>query len=410
MSLSCSRRTLLLALGVVFMTSSGCGQKSPPVFPTYSSPPATVTQNPGPASQIIQIGKQISDSVGSSLVQVQFTPRQSKTLEATISPFILQVQTALQSPCQLQFSVSNPFAPSQSNLGLALLGRVLSWRILDDLTTQNGDDAIQMFLLGTKLGFLLDGGDAQDAIIGDQIADAVRKALMTNLLSLGASQLESLASGVQSVLAERPPRSVTVQNEAATLMNIVETIQDSTLQGKQEDMARILGPSARLSLSALVHLQSENSASQINFFTHLANQAKQQSSWLEANANFPTSKRAAPLKYKVTAAAPWKELAAYLMTTGNSWLQVDDATLARTRLLILYCLLEVQIKTGHAPPPTLSVADTATRTDPFTGKPFFYVPSQHGFLLYSAGENGLDDGGSTDPTFTYPDLFLENTR
>jgi hypothetical protein len=41
--------------------------------------------------------------------------------------------------------------------------------------------------------------------------------------------------------------------------------------------------------------------------------------------------------------------------------------------------------------------------DPFHGKLYIYKPEDHGYLLYSAGENGVDDGGKNTQTY-----FLES--
>ena len=77
----------------------------------------------------------------------------------------------------------------------------------------------------------------------------------------------------------------------------------------------------------------------------------------------------------------------------------------RTLLLLIEALVlqEAKVK-GSAPlklPPTL---------DPFTGLPLLYVPKGRDFLLYSAGADGVDNGGETDETYSRPDLLLEDGR
>lgn len=399
-----------MGLVTCLFLASGCSNESKTAYPQWGSAPYPAQDGAAGGEEVLQIGSQAAVEAGASLSQIRFTPAQAKAIDAKLAPFLTQLGSLFQKPCSYSFQTSDPFAPQNSLLGLSLIGKVLSWRILNDLSSQNGNDAIRMFILGTRIGFLLNGGDAQSAIIGDQIADGVRKALMSNLLSLGASQLEALASQTESALEARPAREITVQNENATLLRIVEAIQTDVRNNKLDDLSRVLGQSARTANDALDQLPNQSPSAQIAFFSQLAGQAQIQGDWLKANSTAPKSKRSGPPDFKGSRKAPWVSIARSLFTTGNSWLEIDDATLARTRLLILYSLLEVQLKTGKIPPKSLAIAPGVVQFDPYTGRPFFYVPSAHSFLIYSAGENGLDDGGSTDPTFTSPDLFLENTR
>ncbi|MEQ1935408.1 MAG: hypothetical protein ABL962_16235, partial [Fimbriimonadaceae bacterium] len=45
--------------------------------------------------------------------------------------------------------------------------------------------------------------------------------------------------------------------------------------------------------------------------------------------------------------------------------------------------------------------------DPYTGQLFAYRCDGSEFKIYSAGLNGIDDGGRTDESATNPDLCLE---
>ena len=56
----------------------------------------------------------------------------------------------------------------------------------------------------------------------------------------------------------------------------------------------------------------------------------------------------------------------------------------------LVAVLEARLKTG------VFALKLASPLDPFSGKPLLYSASETGFVLYSVGENGKDDGGSDD--------------
>ncbi len=58
-------------------------------------------------------------------------------------------------------------------------------------------------------------------------------------------------------------------------------------------------------------------------------------------------------------------------------------------------------------PSSLSAFSESATIDPFTGEKFYYKASSLSYLLYSAGEDLVDDGGKTDSSFRIPDLLLE---
>ncbi|MCS7309521.1 MAG: hypothetical protein NZ741_04810 [Armatimonadetes bacterium] len=91
---------------------------------------------------------------------------------------------------------------------------------------------------------------------------------------------------------------------------------------------------------------------------------------------------------------------------AQRWGVTDLHTLSRLsahatgRVLMLGCAAGVRAyRLRHgAYPPSLSAAgvDDLNR-DPFTGEQFLYKPAANGFLLYSVGRDGVDDGGKRAP-------------
>jgi hypothetical protein len=78
-------------------------------------------------------------------------------------------------------------------------------------------------------------------------------------------------------------------------------------------------------------------------------------------------------------------------------MQIRDRDLAKMRLLI--CDLAIRgysLEHGHNPAKLADlVPDFLPKVpkDPFSGGPFVYRPMPKGYLLYSVGVNGVDDGG-----------------
>ena len=87
---------------------------------------------------------------------------------------------------------------------------------------------------------------------------------------------------------------------------------------------------------------------------------------------------------------------------------MNDATLARTRMLVITARLLAMEKRNQPIPAELNKFDARLRQDPFSGYPFVYHAQGSHFRLYSVGSDFKDDGGETDAeTFMSPDLALE---
>ena len=68
---------------------------------------------------------------------------------------------------------------------------------------------------------------------------------------------------------------------------------------------------------------------------------------------------------------------------------------AKFSLIQLLCMLrEFQLQNKKWPRKLDEIAEASAILDPFTGKGFLYKRSAHGFVLYSAGPNMKDDGGT----------------
>jgi hypothetical protein len=121
----------------------------------------------------------------------------------------------------------------------------------------------------------------------------------------------------------------------------------------------------------------------------------------------PAAQRTPQPNPKPSSKQPWHSLARHFVLAGGAMLTAGDLTLTRTRLLALSCDLFAISKTSGAVPPDLHVFPLGLNKDPYTGQPFHYVPEGLDFILYSAGSDGVDNGGDTDDTGTQPDLKLE---
>ncbi len=97
---------------------------------------------------------------------------------------------------------------------------------------------------------------------------------------------------------------------------------------------------------------------------------------------------------------------------GLGWAGVR--TLARSRMLVQYAEIFAYYREHRHFPSSLESLKTKGLVDPYTSKPFLYRLNPGGFVLYSPGKNGRDDGGRVssaaydDVGFEYP--FKARTR
>ncbi len=92
---------------------------------------------------------------------------------------------------------------------------------------------------------------------------------------------------------------------------------------------------------------------------------------------------------------PWHPLNQTIIPVFQSLSERDAELQARTRLLGCAAAVRLyRIRTGRYPSKLEQLHLGDLIIDPFTGKPFIYrVDARKGFLLYSVGSNGVDDGG-----------------
>ncbi len=86
---------------------------------------------------------------------------------------------------------------------------------------------------------------------------------------------------------------------------------------------------------------------------------------------------------------------------------MDDATVARTRLMIIESELIRRRQLHMELPADLKGFSAPINVDPYTGRPFIYHAEGSDYTVYSVGVDGIDNAGQTDATFTTPDLKLE---
>lgn len=403
----------MLGMAVVFsaIVACGCHGGDPTVLHTWASPdpPYVVQQGSSNAFDgYVAAASEAEQDAPVSLELTSFTPDKRDAAIKGTRRAMATLRRAASRRCEFQYRACRPFTPVPYRRGWRLLGHVLSWQIMNAVKVGDYSQAVSSAVLATKFGFDLTGGGPVDASLGYAIVDEARKAIAPAMSKMQSKDLAALGSGIERALAAKPPLSQMIENERKDMLLGVQTVQDACVSGQLDQLGDMLGSDSRDALVYLSETRSKGAEAQRNYFEGFAREADQEVSALLRVCNQPANARPKDLTpHDKKERRPWKRFTSHFFGAGEELLGVDDATLARTRLLALTAKLMVYAKTAGAVPRTLDSLPTGLTRDPYTGQPFAYDPQGVDFTLYSVGADYEDNGGETDDTFTTPDLKLE---
>jgi hypothetical protein len=289
---------------------------------------------------------------------------------------------------------------------LRRLADVLRWQIQEHAAAGDLDAAIQAAVLSSKVGFDLTSGNPRDASLGLVIVDNARKALLPYLGAMNAKQLSTLARSLKKVFLGRPPFERAMQAAGYEMLDKVEQIQNAYRDQSFEGLRSDLGTSSKSAIGLLTDLHRQSDEKRVRFFEGLVDDAKQAADVAVEDARIPAKLRSTTRDSAVEE-GPWKRIGARYFESWRPLMEMNDATVARTRLLILTAEIDAILKTSGRTPDSLRSFTAALTVDPYTGEPFIYRTDGRGFKLYSTGADFQDNGGLTDEAFSNPDLLLE---
>jgi len=398
----------LIALPLAF---AGCRNAPPRPYPDFAPEPPAISLsaasgNAFDAYALAAIEAELA--APTYLKATQFTDYQKGRILLHLAGPLRTVRQARSKPCDFRFVPRSPLERPLYQRGWRLIGLALAWRIAAKAEAEKYDEAVDDVLTATELGFGLTGGGTLDASLGLWIADQARAALGPRLKRLGASQLVTLRDGLGRALQSKPLLEVTFEHDRLQMLHNIDELQRAY---RSQDLKSILGlidvdaSDAKRELEAL----DPNGENRVKFFQGMADEATDETEWLKSKVRIPASKRKMDEAPTYPKRRPWRPLARHFLRAGRPLFALNDATLARTRLMLLEAEIIRQTKMVGRAPRQLPQAQPGWIQDPFTGRPFAYSSAGREYLVYSVGENFTDEGGETDPTFTSPDLTLEHS-
>lgn len=389
---------------------ASCHSESPSPFPQWAALPVAYVPNPQSTASfdLYALAALDAEQAGATYVsRVFFTPKQRENVRAATAKAVGMIARGAQQPCEFKFTPHRPFQASAFQRGWGLIGRSLAWTIEEDCARKNYDGAISTAILATKFGFDLTGGGATDASLGLMIADDARKALAPSLGALSAAQLDHLSTGLRAALAKKPLITQSFAHEQENMMLAVQAVQDAYRDKNYEAFKQGMGSDGKDALEFLAQMEAKDGKDRSDYFAGFAAEAKAESDWETEQASLPASMRDPESGPGAKGVQPWRRFAKHFFRAGRPLLAINDATLARTRLLVITATLEGKLKSSGALPADLTAFSADIATDPYSGQPFLYRTTGKRYRVYSVGPNFQDDGGLTGDTFNDPDLTLE---
>lgn len=399
------RKPYLFAFWAILL--SGCRGSEPPAYPVWSVQQSSPVSQPGSHNGFalyVQAAQSAETVDQRYLTKTSFTPDPRRLALKSIEKALDSVVSGAKKQCQFEFVPTPPFQAPPFQKGWRLLGRGLVWKIEDACEAGDYDKAIRYLTVATKFGFDLCGGGATDASLGLAIADDARKAFVPYMGKLQNAQLIKLANGLSYALKNKPPMETTIANEERNMMAAIQYIQECYRSQKTDELLQNLGIWVKPATKYLEEMRRKDREKRPAYFNGLAEDAKGEIALCTKLSAEPAELRKLP---KNDNKEPWWRFNVAFFRTLRPLLDMNDITLARTRLFILQATLQPYARVGKAVPQKLEKVSQLAFVDPFTGRPFVYRAEGSDFDVYSVGSNFSDDGGETDDAYLAPDLRTE---
>lgn len=399
---------------------AGCSQPAAPAFPKWAEDrstfaPATSSSNAFdgyvlaarraeelavvPASE----GKKARDLAG----KLTFTAAEKRSFIGRMAPAVREFRRASSLGCDYRFAATPPTDSDPNATGWRLIRNAIIWQLEIDLGEGDYGPAVELAAMATKAGFDLAGGGAASADVGLQFADDARRLIAPHIPLLGSAQVARLTAGMKRALAAFPQFGAIAENEKQSFMTGIDWIQSHYRAGTFDEIDLYLGSSVRDATTYLRQLKPDDREKRPAYFEGFAKEAEAYADWYRSQSALPVVKRQPPEKMALAKERPWRRYSASLFGTLPPILARYDATLARTRLMILTGEVYRQIKLSQKAPKSLDGFSSELATDPYSGMKFRYEATGAEFRIYSVGPNFRDDQGATDSMYINPDLTLE---
>ena len=332
-----------------------------------------------------------------------FFPKQKAAARKIIGKSRSAALSAATELSSLNYNPLGLATPPSYLSGLRLIGLSFLWDIDEAIADHDYDKAIAACGSSTRLGYALMSGGASEASLGAAMINQSRQKMVSVFGSLGGLQLGKLGSAIQKASANRPAMQVSIENERANMLLSLQQAQDLFEKNQLDRLQLQIGLSAKDSIDMLQSMEKDQEKGKA-LFDWIGNDISARADWYLKLVKNPRQAGIPPKKDETKSKLM---IYRYFGSNIENLVPMLLATYCRTELFVLECYLKQKLKLQKDLPASLDAFSKSAIIDPFTGEPFYYKKGISSYLLYSAGEDGVDNGGVTDATFRHPDMKLE---
>ncbi len=390
----------------------GCRRQSEVNFTQWAHPSDSRSDGNGAFAKLRSAGEEVAtraelaakpDAKGRPTTPLTsrtvYYPKQRADAKEMIGPCRAQAIQAVRETVSFQYTPTGLSAPPKYLSGLRLIGNSILWDEEDAVTNRDFDHAIEYCGSATRLGFALMGGGANEASLGASLINQARIKMIPIMGSLSALQLSKLGAALQQASVSRPAMQVSVDNELDNMLLCLQQAQDAFASHKLDSLQEKMGASSKDVVDQLKTLENDPLKGK-EIFDWLGNDINNRADYFRKMVKMP-KKVGLPPKFEDK--KQYRMLYRYFGTNIESLVPLLQSTYCRTQLFILDCYLKQRLRQQRDLPKTLKEFSDTAVLDPYTGEPFYYLAGSSSYLLYSAGPDGIDNGGKPG------DVVLEGT-
>lgn len=418
------------AFGLVAITvgsSAGCQRAAPPALPDYREPTANPVAGNAAWSELVTHAAAAEALPASLTDRATYPPIFRTRIRAVVRDGMRTVVRNMDRDVQIAWSPRDPGKPAPHLRGISVIALGLQWQLEDQLEA-NDPASVRTVLALSKLGWDLTGGAATEADLGFSILDRTRQMVTPRLGQFTSDQLRQLGLGLKKSMEARPEDPTWVRHEVGQVSRNTAFVLEAIQSGRTGDLAPFLVPNDGTIIRTIDRLRTEPE----DLRTFLDGFGRESVNARElALALYPMSVRARndALEAERRKSASdrtwppdqdrlWRRVSRAFLATlaftprersivAPSTMDRAMSTLARTRILIMTCMIEALRKRGQPIPRTITAFSEPVRKDPFSGQDMIYRLSGLSYQLYSVGPDGEDNGRDVRAGVTGTDLALE---
>ena len=394
----------LAVLGSFIIVGQGCGRRETPAVQVVALATPVPSVSRGNAFDAYIKGADLVEATHSPLLKrTFFYAKQRRDLVQLCNPAVRLAMNASNS-ASFPYAAHGPFAAMPHGQGWRLMGLAFSISIEEFLNEKDYANAVTRAIAGTRFGLNLCGGGAMEADLGLQIVDDCRRAILKSFALIPADQLRRLGQGVKSAWLSRPAALTMIEHEGQQMESCLTAIEAAAQSKNFSEFDRRLGKGgAEVSQYLLAASQGDTE----KFLSGLREEMRERLSRARELAALSVADRKKKEYKEFPKSRPWRRYAWHYFLTLDPLLPIWDASMARTCMLVLACELEARRREKRNPPASLAEFSPELTRDPFTGQTFIYRANEANYVVYSVGEDLIDNGGPSQGAYTRPDLGLE---